>query len=172
VSKAGLLLLVAAFAGAAGFLTNRAESNVAAIERAAQALTSAQFTDLGGRRQMLSQWKGKVLVVNYWATWCALCREEIPALIRTQRKYSTKGVQIVGIGIDNVAKIREYVAEMKIDYILLIGGIDALSLTSDFGNQAGVLPFTVILDRFGKVTYTHAGALTDAALDEVLASLL
>jgi len=170
--QAGLFLLVAALAGAAGFLSNWAKPNFAVIERAAQTLSSTAFADLSGKLQTLSQWKGKVLVVNFWATWCAPCREEIPALIKTQKKYAAKGVQLVGIGIDNVSKIREYMAEMNIDYVLLIGDMEALNLTNELGNRAGVLPFTVILDRFGKVAYTHAGALTDAVLDAALAPLL
>ena len=111
-------------------------------------------------------------MVNFWATWCAPCRNEIPALIRTQGKYADKGVKLVGIGIDNVAKIRDYAAEMKIDYMLLVGGKEVLDVTRELGNGAGVLPFTLVLDRSGKVVFAHAGALTDAALDAVLAPLL
>lgn len=120
----------------------------------------------------MSQWRGKVLVVNFWATWCAPCREEIPALMRVQHKYASNSVQFVGIALDNVSKVRDYAEEMGIDYILLIGGMETLDVTRDLGNRAEVLPFTVVLDRAGKVVYAHAGALTEALLGAVLSALL
>jgi thiol-disulfide isomerase/thioredoxin len=132
----------------------------------------ASLSDPSGRPQMMSQWRGKVLVVNFWATWCAPCRKEIPALIRVQHKYALNGVQFVGIALDNVSKVRDYAEEMRIDYVLLIGGIETLGVTKDLGNRAGVLPFTVVLDRAGKVAYGHTGALTEALLGDVLTPLL
>ena len=131
----------------------------------------ASLTDLNGRTQALSQWHGKTLVVNYWATWCSPCREEVPALKRIHRKYVNNGVEVVGIALDNVAKVTEFAAEMGIDYSLMIGGIETLTASKELGNRAGVLPFTVVLDRTGKVAYTHAGALTEAVLDAVLMPL-
>jgi len=113
-----------------------------------------------------------VLVVNFWATWCAPCREEIPTLKKMQKKYVAKRVQFVGIGIDNVSKIAEYSAEMNIDYVLLVGGREVLDLTKELGNRAEVLPFTVILDRLGKVTYAHVGVMTEAALDAALLPII
>jgi thiol-disulfide isomerase/thioredoxin len=164
--------MVAVIAGLGGFLFDRARMNSAAVESAAQTLMSASLADLNGKPQMLSGWRGKTLVVNFWSTWCGPCREEIPALIKAQTKYSPKGVQLVGIGIDDVAKIKKFVAEMNMDYVLLIGGMDTLEITKGLGNSAIVLPFTVVLDRSGKVAYTHAGALTDADLDRILMQLL
>ncbi len=130
------------------------------------------LSDLGGKSQAMSQWRGKVLVVNFWATWCAPCREEIPALISTQHKYAPNVVQFIGIGIDNVSKMRDFAEEMRIDYVLLIGGAETLDVTKDLGNRAGVLPYTVVLDRTGKVVYAHAGAMTEALLGRVLTALL
>lgn len=164
--------MVAAVAGFAGYYFNRASLSSPAIEAAAQKLMLASLTDLSGKLQALSQWQGKTLVVNYWATWCPPCREEIPALKRIHRKYASNGVEVVGIALDDVAKVREYAAEMSIDYSLLIAGAETLTASKELGNRAGVLPFTVILDRTGKVAYTHAGALTEAALDAVLTPLL
>jgi thiol-disulfide isomerase/thioredoxin len=141
-------------------------------DEAAQKLMLISLPDTRGRSQTMSQWRGKVLVVNFWATWCAPCRDEIPALIKVQHKYAANSVQIVGIALDNVPKVQDYADEMRIDYVLLIGGIDALEVTKDLGNRAGVLPFTIVLDRRGKVAYTHAGALTEALLSAVLTRLL
>jgi len=92
--------------------------------------------------------------------------------MRVQRKYASNGVQFVGIAIDDVSKVRDYAEEMHIDYAVLIGGMETLSVTKNLGNRAQVLPFTVVLDRAGKVAYVHAGALTEVSLDAKLAPLL
>lgn len=164
--------MVAAVAGLAGYYFSRASLNSQATEAAAQKLMLAPLTDLNGKAQALSQWRGKVLVVNFWATWCLPCREEIPALMNVHRKRAKNSVEFVGIALDNASKVREYAAEMSIDYALLIGGTESLAISKDLGNRAEVLPFTVVLDRAGKVAYTHAGALTEATLDAVLMPLL
>lgn len=170
--QVGVFLLVAALAGTAGYYFNQASLSSQAIESAAKKLMLAPLTDLNGRMQTLSISRAKVLLVNFWATWCTPCREEIPALMKIQDKYSANGVQIAGIALDDVAKVSDYASEININYDFLIGNADTLLISKDLGNQAGVLPFTVILDRAGKVVYTHAGALTEAALDAVLAPLL
>ena len=128
--------------------------------------------DPGGTPQPMSQWRGKVLVVNFWATWCAPCREEIPALIRMHHKHARNGVQFVGIALDNAVKVRDYAQEMNIDYPLLLGDIATLALSKELGNRREVLPFTVVLDRGAKFAYSHAGALTEVQLGEVLRSVL
>ena len=170
--KASLFLAVAVLAGAAYFYFSRGSLTSPVADGAAQRLMLASLSDPSGKSQTMSQWRGKVLVVNFWATWCAPCREEIPVLMRVQHKYASNGVQFVGIAIDNVAKVRYYAEEMRIDYVLLIGGMETLGLIKDLGNRAGVLPFTVVLDRTGKVVYAHAGALTDALLGAVLTPLV
>lgn len=170
--QAGVFLVVAAVAGLAGFYFNRASLISPAAEGATQRLMSASLSDLSGKPQTFSQWRGKVLVVNFWATWCAPCREEIPALMKVQRQYGSNGVKIVGIALDNADKVRDYAAELRIDYALLIGGVETLDVAKDLGNRAGVLPFTVVLDRTGKVMHAHAGKLTEASLGAILAPLL
>jgi thiol-disulfide isomerase/thioredoxin len=170
--KTGAFLVVAILAGLAGFNFNRASLISPAAEGAARRLMSVSLPDLSGKSQTLSQWRGKVIVVNFWATWCAPCREEIPALIKVQMQYAPNGVIIVGIALDDVVKVQEYAAEFRVDYPLLIGGMETLSITNDIGNRAGVLPFTIVLDRRGKVVQAHIGALTEASLGAILAPLL
>ncbi len=170
--QAGVFLAVAILAAGAGLYLNRASLISTASDGAAQRLASASLPDLKGKVQALSQWRGKVLVVNFWATWCAPCREEIPALMKVQRRYAPNGVQIVGIALDNVAKVQDYAAEMHIDYALLVGGMETLNLTKDLGNRAGVLPFTVVLDRTGNGVYAQVGALTEAVLAAALLPLI
>ena len=170
--QAGVFLVVAALAGLAGFYFNLGGLISPAAEGAAQRLMSTSLPDLSGKSQTLAQWRGKVLVVNFWATWCAPCREEIPALMKVQVKYASNGVEIVGIAFDNVDKVRDYAKELRIDYVLLIGGVETLSMAKDLGNRAEVLPFTVVFDRAGNVAHAHAGTLTEASLGAVLVPLL
>ena len=170
--QTAIFLLVAALAGFAGYYFNRSSLTAPAAEGAGQKLLQAAFADLSGKPQTLAQRRGKVLIVNFWATWCPPCREEIPTLMRVNRKYAANGVELVGIALDNAAKVLIYSKEMGMDYVLLIAGAQTLQLGKDLGNQAGVLPYTVVLDRTGKVAYTHAGALTEAKLEGVLRPLL
>jgi thiol-disulfide isomerase/thioredoxin len=170
--QAGVFLVVAAVAGIAGYYFNRASLISPAAEGAAQRLLSASLPDLSGKPQTFAQWRGKLLVVNFWATWCTPCREEIPVLMKAQIQYASNGVKIVGIALDNADKVRDYAREMRIDYALLIGGMETLGMAKELGNRAGVLPFTVILDRSGRVVHAHAGALTEALLSAILTPLL
>jgi len=169
--KAGVFLAVAVVAGLTGFYFSRDSLVAPAAESATRRLMTASFSDLVGKPQTLMPWRGKVLVVNFWATWCAPCREEIPALIKVQKQYASNDVKVVGIAIDNVDKVREYAEEMHVDYPLLIAGIETLDVAKDLGNRAGVLPFSVVLDRTGKVVHAHAGKMTEASLGAILDSL-
>ena len=170
--QAGVFLVVAVVAGAAGFYFNRGSLVSPATQDAVYRLIQGSLPDLNGKPQTFSQWRGKVLVVNFWATWCVPCREEIPALMKVQRQYAPNGVKIVGIALDNVVKVREYAEEMRVDYVLLIGAAETLGLAKDLGNRAGVLPFTVVLDRTGKLAHVQAGVLTEGSLAAILAPLL
>lgn len=164
--------MVAAVAGFAGYHFNPLKPATSAIDLAARNLMLASFDDLSGKKQTLSSSLGKVLVVNFWATWCLPCREEIPELKKIQRKYAPKGVEVTGIAFDSAVKVQDYAKEMNIDYSLLIANAETMAISQNLGNRAGVLPFTVVLDRAGRVAYTHAGALTEAVLDAVLGPLL
>ena|SRR3990172_3578759 len=137
-----------------------------------RALAAARFSDpLGGKRS-LAEWRGKVLVLNFWATWCAPCREEIPMLVAARERYARSGVEILGIAIDTAAKVTEYVAQMKIPYPILLAGADGLELMRNLGNQASGLPFTVLVDRAGQPAARKLGALRREDLDSMLAGLL
>jgi thiol-disulfide isomerase/thioredoxin len=135
---------------------------------AAGALTRTPFRDLQGAAVTLEHWRGQVVVVNFWATWCPPCREEIPGLIDVQRKQGPNGAQIVGIAVDSPDKTREYAANVGINYPTLIGGMETIDLVRALGNKSGGLPFTVILDRSGKVADTHLGLMTAAQVEAAI----
>ena len=168
-------LLTAAVAGTAaisGYAYNLWRTSAAPDAASADAMLAATLPDLDGKPETLRQWRGKVLAINFWATWCAPCREEIPLFVKFQKKYGGQGLQFVGIAIDRPEKVRPYAAELQMNFPVLIGSMDSIELTRMFGNRAGVLPFTVIFGRTGAVAATEIGALKEARLEALLATLL
>lgn len=165
-----LIALVAVLAAAAGFGYHLWRT--APGDGDAAALATARFHDLEGRAQDLGQWRGKVVVINFWATWCAPCREEIPIFVKLQTKYAGQGLQFVGVAIDDPGKVRPFAAELRMNFPILIGSLDAIELTRALGNRAGVLPFTVIVARDGRIAQKEVGAAKEAPLEALLLSLL
>jgi len=135
-------------------------------------LFAASFPDANGNMQALSQWRGQVLVVNFWATWCPPCREEMPELSRLQEKYQTRGLRIVGIATDDAGKLREFVQQNPVSYPLLAGDSEASNLAAAMGNNQSVLPYTVVIGRDGKVLASYFGLLDIPALEQALQPLL
>ena len=135
-------------------------------------LQSARFPDLEAKLRQLSEWRGKVLICNFWATWCTPCREEIPMLVGMRGKYGAQGLEIVGIAIDHAAKVREFSASFKISYPVLIADASGLDLMRGLGNQGGGLPYTVIVDRGGELVHRQLGLLKQAELEALVVPLL
>lgn len=125
-----------------------------------------------GGKASLSQWKGKVLVVNFWATWCAPCRKEIPDFIRLQESLGGRGVQFVGIAVDEADKVAAFVREVGLNYPTLVGELDAVEIARAMGNELGALPYTVVFDRDGNIVKVELGGTNEAKLRPVLTSLL
>jgi len=140
-------------------------------DRSEDALMAVRLADLEGRQQSLDQWRGKVLVVNFWATWCAPCREEIPAFVRLQEKYRTDGLQFVGIAIDQPEKVQAFSREFGINYPVLLGGIDTVEISRQAGNRIGALPFTLVLDRNGLIVSRELGKARETELETRIKSL-
>lgn len=109
------------------------------------------FADSAGRPWPMADLRGRALVINYWATWCPPCVEEMPELSGLARELEGKPVQILGIGIDNASNIRNFAEKTRFDYPLLIGGVAGNELGRQMGNTGGYLPFTVVVDRAGGI---------------------
>ena len=125
--------------------------------------------DLDGRQRRPEEWDGKVLVVNFWATWCAPCREEIPLLIDLERRRP--GVRVIGIALDRPGPVRAFAEELGIGYPILLDD-ERGSTMRRYGNRVGALPFTVVTRRDGVVAYVRLGELEREELDRVTAALL
>jgi thiol-disulfide isomerase/thioredoxin len=114
--------------------------------------------DLGGSVRHLSDWSGKPLVINFWATWCEPCRREIPLLKKLRREHASDGLEIVGIAVDLRDDVRKYAAASGIDYPVLVGEDGGLTAASAFGMDT-VLPFSVFADRKGELVALKVGEL-------------
>jgi thiol-disulfide isomerase/thioredoxin len=171
-----LIVAVAIAATALGFYYGQSKvtSPLAATDIAPEAaarLMNMTVSTPQGEAVQLKQWAGKVLVVNFWATWCPPCREEMPEFSRVQTQLADKGVQFVGIGIDTPDNIINFENNNAISYPLLIGAYDLLKITADLGNKSSALPFTVILDRTGRIAHSKMGKLDETELLRLLAPL-
>ncbi|MGH8563339.1 MAG: TlpA family protein disulfide reductase [Gammaproteobacteria bacterium] len=127
---------------------------------------------LDGKTYGPGAWAGKVLVLNFWATWCPPCREEIPDLMALQAAYGERGLQIVGIAIDDPKAAHEYASRLKVNYPTLIGTWDGQRVAEDYGNRIGALPFTVIVDRHGRIAHTKPGQITRDEAEAIVIHLL
>jgi thiol-disulfide isomerase/thioredoxin len=167
-----LLSIVAVIFAALGiFLGNRHTSMASAENPAVGKFFAQTMNDTGGKPQALSQWQGKPLVINFWATWCAPCVQEMPELSALQGEIQSKQIQILGIGIDSSSNIAEFASKYKISYPLYTGGLEASELSRQLGNQAGGLPFTVVIGRDGQVKKTFLGRLKMDELRKEIATL-
>lgn len=163
---------LAATAGVVTHLVRLGRLGDSAAPGIGEMILSSRLSDLDGAPRTLAEFRGSILVVNYWATWCAPCREEIPMFVRLQDEFADKSVQFVGIAIDQADKVREFARETKISYPLMLGGMDALDLSRQAGNTAGVLPYTLVLGRNGQVAASLIGGLTEQRMRAVLLAQL
>jgi thiol-disulfide isomerase/thioredoxin len=127
--------------------------------------------DLNGQWVEADHFDGQLLLVNFWATWCAPCRREMPVLQAASEQYVDE-LTVVGIAIDDPGPVRDFVAELAISYPILVGSADVISTQRAWGNASGALPYTVLVDREGRIRWQHLGEVTAEELDQVLAQWL
>jgi thiol-disulfide isomerase/thioredoxin len=168
----GVMLALALAALAAGFWLAQARYAPRPPAAPADLLWQLGYPDPQGRHQPLSQWRGKVLVLNFWASWCAPCREEMPDFDALRARYLPQNVEFVGLAIDNPAHVTRFLQRQPVAYPILIGEGAASNLARQLGNPSGALPYTIVLDRDGQVVLAHLGRLPRAALDAALRRVL
>ena len=147
-----------------------------AVETAPRPLIPARLpdfslNDLSGKSIPIAAWSGRSLVINFWATWCAPCRREIPLLKTLAADWAGRDLTVVGIAVDYADKVRQFAGQFKIDYPLLIGEQDALDVAAKFGMEAPAFPFTVFTDRRGEVVALFVGELHRPQADFILSEV-
>ena len=133
---------------------------------------SFNLPDMRGNLHDIAEWDGMVLVINFWATWCPPCREEIPEFIRLQKAYEDKGLQFIGIALQRAEDVQEFVQELGINYPILVGEEEVMRVAKNYGNYLGALPYTVIIDRQSRITLTKRGPLLLEAAEQAIIPLL
>ena len=125
-----------------------------------------------GKPANSSEWQGKVLVVNFWASWCPPCVEEMPTLNHLQQEYLQQNVLFVGIGIDSPSNIREFLNKTPVSYPIVIGGLEGSNLSKQLGNTSGALPYTLIINSKGKAVYSKLGKISEDELRKAIKSAI
>ncbi|MCG6895589.1 MAG: TlpA family protein disulfide reductase [Thiocapsa sp.] len=137
-----------------------------------QTLPDFRLTDTEGHEVQSGAWSGKILVIHYWASWCPPCVREMPLFIHAQETLGKAGVQVVGIAVDRLEDVAEFVARYPVNYPILIANPEAVALSRRLGNRVEGLPFTVIFDRRGRRVFSRTGEITAAELERQLGGLI
>ncbi len=163
--------LAALVAGFAAMVPARADE---AGRPVGDAFYAASFKDLKDQMASLEQFKGKVVVMYFWATWCVPCRVETPNLVKLDEAYRAKGkdVAVVGLALDNGDKVRQFVKDYALTYPIFYGGHDAVQLGKALGNDQGAIPFTVVIGKDGTLVHTFKGDIPNSELEKIIDPLV
>ena len=131
-----------------------------------------KLKDLSGKVRDVKEWDGQVIMINFWATWCPPCRREIPAFIKLQEKYSSKGFTILGVALDEKQSVIDFTDPMGVNYPILMAEMEGTTLSKAYGNRLGVLPYTVIVDRKGNIVHRHRTELNFEQVEAMIKPLL
>ncbi len=166
-----LVLALGAAAAGVGYWVQQRAATARPIT-AAPPVLDMSVPDLSGTPRRLDAWQGKLVVLNFWATWCPPCLKEMPAFVRLQHRHGARGLQFVGIALDTPEEVAKFVQAHGIDFPILAGEDDVARYMQRLGNTIGVLPFTVVVGRDGVVRHTHQGEWSEAEAERVITGLL
>jgi thiol-disulfide isomerase/thioredoxin len=143
------------------------ENHLGAIQ-----LPDFSLPNIDGSQWRAEEWRNRVLVINFWATWCPPCLKEMPLFIRLQEQFADRGVLFVGIAIDDQEDVQNFIDTYGIEFPILLGESRAMQLAQKLGNRFNALPFTVIADRGGKILLRQGGEMTEKTLLPLLENLV
>ncbi|MDD5323290.1 MAG: TlpA disulfide reductase family protein [Methylococcales bacterium] len=170
MKRTGLIFIVALLALVGGMMAKEFLSTTEQISPTP--LPDFNLPDVAGNLHSISEWQGKILIINFWATWCPPCLKEIPEFIALQQQFIGKGVQFIGIAIDDQNAVEDYLVSTKINYPILIGGVNGIALAHQLGNSVDAVPFTLIVDRQGQIIHRHPGGLSRELITEIITPLM
>lgn len=134
-------------------------------------LPNFSFPDTEEKTHNISEWSGKTLVINFWATWCQPCLKEIPEFVQLQNQFAAKNVQFIGIAIDELSAVMRFQESAKINYSVLVASEwEGFNLSQQLGNNANTVPYTVVVNPVGQIIYRHAGAVKKEDLLAVISA--
>ena len=175
-TKIAINLILAVIVGIGIWFTFHSQSPTPKTQLATKILPEQlpgfSMKDIAGIIRNSSEWKGKILVINFWATWCPPCIEEMPVLTEFQEEYSSMGVQVVGVAVDNPEQVKDFVDLYDINFPVVVGQNEAIELGKMMGNRISALPYTAIFDRKGKTLYAQPGKISEETLKRVVRPLL
>lgn len=135
-----------------------------------QNFINAPWNDAQGQAIDTASWKNKILVVNFWASWCPPCVEEMPLISQLSEAADPQKVVFIGIGIDSPSNIREFLSKTPVPYPIVVGGIEGSQWGKQLGNTQGALPYTVILDASGNKVFSKLGKITEDEINKTILS--
>ncbi len=166
---AGLVIIVAA---AAGYIVQQQYSlsldDPDAVTPVSSERVEFVLQHMDGSERRFSDWDGESRLVNFWATWCAPCRREIPLLIKLQSEKPEKGLQVIGVAVDFMDDVRAYAEEAQFNYPILVGQEDAMEVAEGSGVEFIGLPFTMIVSSDGTLVATHMGEIMQSHVDLIV----
>ena len=130
------------------------------------------LNNVDGELRHIKEWDGKVIALNFWATWCPPCLKEIPEFIHLQEKYADKGLQFIGVALQEAEPVKEFMQEYNMNYPVMAGELEVINIAKSYGNDIGALPYTVIIDRSGQIAFVKPGPLSGDLAEEVITGLL
>ena len=149
---------IGAAALGAGFAWRRQHPPAAAaVSPVAQAFWARRFPGLDGTEIDVARWRGKPLLVNFWATWCPPCVKELPEINQFYKEARAKGWQVVGLAVDKAEPVKAFLQKTPLDFPIALAGSEGLGLVRDLGNPAGGLPFSLIFDETGEISWRRLG---------------
>ncbi|MDH5326301.1 MAG: TlpA family protein disulfide reductase [Gammaproteobacteria bacterium] len=153
-------------------LSNEPEAQLAATSMVGKPIPDFSLPDLDNHQHNIHEWDGNVVVLNFWATWCPPCLKETPLFVEMQEQYGPKGLQFIGVAIDTLEKVKDFVDTYGVNYPTLIATDKDIHIAEAYGNRFGALPYTVVINRQGQISHIHRGEFSREAVKENVLSLL
>ncbi len=154
----------AAGAGWAWWCHIEAPSSRGTDSAAERALWALRFEQPAGGELVMADLRGQPLLLNFWATWCPPCIEEMPLLDRFQQDRQASGWRVVGLAVDRLEPVQDFLAKHPMGFTTGLAGMDGMNLSRSLGNTGGALPFSAVFGRDGRLLRTHLGPLTASDL--------